>query len=364
VRLDFINNILVEARTGAQPHPEDSIFDGAQAAQQALQSLQYVIKNPGSVTIKWDGFPALIFGRLRDGRFTVQDKYMFDAKFFADSPAKWQEYDMQKKSGKTRPDLYAKLSNIWRGLEAAVGSSDGFFWGDLLWWDQLPEQNGAYAFKPNVVEYRVSANTPLGKQIGNSVGGVVVHQYFADDNAPPQQWNGKGLDLTGPVVILTPSANIKFKLNDPVQLSRTATKAVSQYSQLVDSFLAELPGVARQAIQKYCNKKITGQTAEDLGPWLQHNVSAKQFNFLVGANGQDGYLIREEKGLNALFAIWNSLYALKVNLAEQLEQQVQGIEQTVNGKPAGEGFVFNTPQGLVKLVNRGTFSAALFAKEE
>lgn len=87
MKLDFINNILIEARTGAQPHPEDTIFEGAAAAKQMLGALQYVIKNPGSVTIKWDGFPALIFGRLRDGRFTVQDKYMFDNKVFADTPA-------------------------------------------------------------------------------------------------------------------------------------------------------------------------------------------------------------------------------------------------------------------------------------
>jgi hypothetical protein len=72
MKLDFLNDILMEQRTGAQPHPEDSIFDGSAAAQQALSSLLYVIKNPGTVTIKWDGFPALIFGRLPDGRFTIR----------------------------------------------------------------------------------------------------------------------------------------------------------------------------------------------------------------------------------------------------------------------------------------------------
>jgi hypothetical protein len=362
VRLDFIDNILVEARAGAQPHPEDAIFDGSQAAQQALQSLQYVIKNPGSVTIKWDGFPALIFGRVRDGRFTVQDKYMFDAKFFADSPAKWQEYDSKKASGKLRPDLYAKLTNIWAGLEAAVGTSPGFFWGDLLWYEQLQPQKGVFAFKPNVVEYHVPAKTPLGQKIARSVGGVVVHQYFADDGAAPQQWNGRGLNANGPVVILTPNAGINFQLNDPVQLNKAATKAVGQYGTVADKFLAGLPGVVRQALQKYMNKKITGQTNQDLVEWLQTNVSAKQYKSLVGDN-MGGYLYREQKGLTGLFTIWNSVYALKVNLAGQLEQQVQGIQQFVNGKPQGEGFVFNTPTGLVKLVDRGTFSAALFAKE-
>jgi hypothetical protein len=362
MKLDFIENLLVEARTGAQPHPEDAIFDGAAAAGQALASLQYVIKNPGSVTIKWDGFPALIFGRTRDGRFTVQDKYMFDAKVFADSPAKWQEYDSRKASGKTRPDLYAKLGNIWSGLEQVVGNSPGFFWGDLLWWQQLKPVKGMYAFKPNVVEYHVPAKSTLGQQIGQSVGGVVVHQYFANDGAAPQQWNGKGLDRNGSVVIISPDAGVDFKLNDPVQLTNAAAKMVKQYGNLAEKFLSGLDGVARQAIQKYTNKKVTGQTNEELVDWLQKNVSGKQYKQLVGEN-YGGYLYREQKGLNALFNIWNSMYSLKENLAQQLETQVQGIEQWVGGSKQGEGFVFNTPQGLVKLVQRGTFSRALFAKE-
>jgi hypothetical protein len=191
---------------------------------------------------------------------------------------------------------------------------------------------------------------------------MVVHQYYADANAQPTQWNGQGLERNGPVVILTPTAGIQFKLNDPVQLTKAAGVSVSQYGNLAEKFLNGMDGVARQALQKYMNKKITGQTNEELVDWLKANVSAKQYKTLVGDN-QGGYLYRQEKGLRALFTIWNAIYALKVNLADQLEQQVQGIKQSVNGKPAGEGFVFNTPQGLIKLVNRGTFSAALFAKE-
>jgi hypothetical protein len=362
MKLNFIDNILVEARAGAQPHPEDAIFDGAAAATQAVQSLLYVIKNPGSVTIKFDGFPALIFGRMRDGRFVVMDKYMFDAKFFADSPERWQQYDQQKASGNTRPDLYQKLGNIWKGLEEAVGNSPGFFWGDLLWWSPLEPVKGMYVFKPNVVDYRIPVKTALGQQIAGRVGGLVVHQYFADDGAKPVQWNGKGLKLDGSVAIITPNAGVQFKLNDPVQLTKAASASVNQYGAVAEAFLQGLEGVARQALQKYMNKRITGQTNEELGAWLQANVSAKQFKILVGGDGADGYLVREQKGLKALFAIWNNVYALKVNLAEQLEQQVQGIQQWVGGKQQGEGFVFNTPTGLVKLVNRGVFSQALFAK--
>lgn len=361
MRLDFLNDILVEARAGAQPHPEDAIFDGSAAAKQALDSLLYVIKNPGSVTIKWDGFPALIFGTLPDGRFTVQDKYMFDNQVFASSPQDWQTYDSQKRSGTLRPDLYVKLANIWAGLKEAVGSSPGFFWGDLLWSSPLEPKNGKFVFKPNVVEYHIPVKTPLGQQIAGRVGGIVVHQYFADSRSQPQQWNGKGLVTNGSVSVLTPSAGVQFKLNDPVQLTKSASTAVSQYGRLAETFLGGMDGVARQAIQKYMNKKITGQTNQELVDWLLANVSGKQYKTLVGEN-YGGYLYRNEKGLIALFTVWNALYALKVNLAQQLEQQVQGIEQWVNGRKEGEGFVFNTPNGLVKLVQRGTFGQALFSK--
>lgn len=361
MRLDFVNSILIEERTGAQPHPEDAIFDGAAAAKQALDSLMYVIKNPGSVTIKWDGFPALIFGRLPDGRFTIQDKYMFDNQVFADSPQAWQKYDSKKRSGTLRPDLYQKLERIWSPLEQAVGNSTGFFWGDLLWSQMLTPVNGMYVFKPNVVEYRIPAKSALGQQIGRSVGGIVVHQYFADSRARPQQWNGQGLDTTGAMAILAPNAGVKFRLDDPVQLTKAASAAVNQYGRLAETFLGGMDGVARQAMQKYMNKKITGQTNEELVDWLQTNVSGKQYKSLVGDN-YGGYLYRNEKGLSALFAVWNAIYALKVNLAQQLEQQVQGIESWVGGQKQGEGFVFNTPQGLVKLVQRGTFGQALFSK--
>lgn len=361
MRLDFITDILVEARTGAQPHPEDSVFDGAGAVAQALKSLQYVIKNPGSVTIKWDGFPALIFGRLPDGRFTMQDKYMFDNQTFADSPAAWQQYDSQKRSGTLRPDLYQKLERIWKSTEQAVGNSTGFFWGDLLWSEQLSPVNGMYVFKPNVVEYRIPVKSTLGQQIGRSVGGIVVHQYYADSQARPQQWNGKGLLTAGAMTILTPNAGVKFKLDDPVQLTKAASAAVNQYSRLAETFLSGMDGVARQAIQKYTNKLITGQTNEELVDWLKTNVSGKQYQLLVGEN-YGGYLYQNEKGLAAMFAVWNAMYALKINLAQQLEPQVQGIESWVGGQKQGEGFVFNTPTGLVKLVQRGVFSQALFSK--
>jgi len=62
------------------PHPEDAFFlGGSAAANKAIQDLEGAIKNASKTTIKWDGKPALIWGRLPNGRLAVRDKYMFDA---------------------------------------------------------------------------------------------------------------------------------------------------------------------------------------------------------------------------------------------------------------------------------------------
>ena len=95
--LDFVRYIAeaVETRT---PHPEDAIFNGSVAAGDAITALGSVIANPSEVTIKWDGFPALIFGRTPDGKLAIMDKYMFDKGAVATSPKDWERYDADRKS--------------------------------------------------------------------------------------------------------------------------------------------------------------------------------------------------------------------------------------------------------------------------
>jgi len=364
MKLDFFDQILTEvagapART---PHPEDSIFEGSAAADKMLKALEFVLANPSTVTIKWDGIPALVFGRNVDGQLVVADKYMFDVKDGSGrvtNPEAWVEYDRRR--GANRGDLYQRIATIWPGLEQVVGTTPGYFWGDLLWAGKLKPTAGSYVFKPNIVQYSVPVKSPLGQRISQTNGGIVVHSYIANETAKPVPWNGTGLNLNADVTILTPSAGIGFKLKDPVQLHRAAATAIKQYSTLIDRFLAGLDGVAKQAIKTYMNKKITGQTQEPLLEWLAQNVSGAQYRKLVGDN-QGGYLHREQKGLTALFAVWNAMYAFKENLTQQLEQQVKGFSQSIQGQPQGEGFVFSTDQGPIKLVQRSTFGRALFNK--
>lgn len=368
MKFEFIQklNEAIETRT---PHPEDSIFAGSNAAAEAVKALGSVIANPNNVTIKWDGFPALIFGRTPEGKLAIMDKYMFDKRVLAVSPQDWQQYDASKATGKLRGDLYAKLAAIWPGLDATV-KGPGFYWGDLLWAGKLQPQQGKFVFQPNTVTYSVPVQSELGRLIANSTGGMVVHQHFSELGGSATGWSGKGLEnVKGGVAIITPSLGAKFNLKDPVQLSRGAASALKKFGGEVDNLLASMPGSTKDAIKTYFNKKITAQTTQELHDWMKSNVSAKQYNQLVGddytglmfVKDGDG-TVHESPGYTGLKAIWNAIYAYKVALSQQLESQVQGVEQSINGRPGGEGFVFPTPHGLLKLVNRGQFGAAHFNK--
>ena len=352
---------LNEATDARTPHPEDSVFKGLEPAKDAVDSMYYVIENPETLTIKWDGFPALIFGYNDKGQFTVSDKYMFDkgTEYLGTSPKFWQEYDASR--GKSRPDLYGKLNNIWNGLKAAVGSSKGFFWGDLMWAEQLSNQQGKFVFKPNTVQYAIPANSELGKTIAGTNGGVAVHQYFSEVGGQPSPWNSQGLKGNREVAILTPNMGIDFALTIPKGEAAKVNSALAQNNQL-DNFLGGMDGVARSALQKYLGHIATNQTNLPIDQWLQNNVSSKQYRSLIGDG--DGYLVQNKQQLDALFNLYFAIAGLKNDLATQLEKQVKGVEQTIGDKQGGEGFVFNTPNGLVKLVNRGGFSAAHFGKKK
>ena len=77
-QLEKIN--LIEG-SGHLEHPEDLVFlNDEDGARNAIKQIEATIAQPGTITIKWDGYPALIFGRNAEGRFSIMDKHMFNKK--------------------------------------------------------------------------------------------------------------------------------------------------------------------------------------------------------------------------------------------------------------------------------------------
>jgi hypothetical protein len=353
MRFSEFSRPLTEAASPRIPHPEDAIFGGVAEASKYLTGLKEVIANPGGVTIKWDGGIALVFGN-GDGGFTIADKYMPEKGFYPRSPEDWIRYDQDR--GKDRADLYDKIKLIWPGLQAAVGNTKGLFKGDLMSVGQLTPIDGKFVFSPTTVEYKVPVDSALGQTIAKSVAIVAVHMF----NGAP--WDGKtGITGKGNVAILTPSAGIEFTIKNPTQLVGAADSALKSYGAAAEQFLAGMTGAAKEAIKTYFNRQITKQTNKNIVEWLRENAPPT-FKKLIG-DANDGYLMQNQDAYKGLVAIWNAVYALKCNLAAQLEPQVAGFEQTIKGQPAGEGFVFNSKTaGMIKLVNREVFGGAHFNK--
>jgi len=368
--LEFINTLTEGIRIS---HPEDLVFsDRSAGATQALAALESVPNSEKNITVKWDGYPALIFGRNVDGQLVVVDKHMFLKKDgsgrMITSPQAFANYDANR--GVSRGDLYEKLAVLWPGLERVVPAGErGYYWGDLLWTGSLSPIRGEFVFKPNTVTYRVAADSDLGRRIAASVGGIVVHQWFEDFDTAAKPLGGSigNLSTTGPVVILSPELPDTPNLKSPVRLIATARRILKQGGAAIDQLLdpitlrenkiSDLPAL----MQRYVNARVKGEQ-KNFAEWIATaGISTGKIKTLLGEN-QDGYLFQNGQGVTSAFAMFDALTQIKLSYIQQLDQQQSTIKASVNGAAGGEGYVFSTPDGLIKLVDRAGFSAANFAK--
>ena len=362
-----IDQLSLNEDKGHLDHPEDMIFLGGSAgANQALQAAIATAKNPNTVTIKWDGYPALIFGRNNAGKFSIMDKHMFNKKDGTGrqvfSPQQFVEYD--KARGVERTSLWPIISAIWSGLEKASAGSKGYYWGDLLFAQPLTVQNGSYVFKanPNGITYHVDANSELGKLIGGEQAGIAVHQYI-DPNALSTD---DAVTLNGTIGKLQNNSNVaivpskmpntpKIKINS--SLVKNVQNAISKYGREVDEMMNNAPqarNTFNQLFTVYINKKIVAGDLNNLLAGFMQFVEGRPMTERMKAKIID-YFQNNQEALAGAFTIWAEMYTLKMDIVSQLNKAaeaspVQGYLQ--DGTNTHEGFVAN---GL-KFVDRMGFS--------
>jgi len=356
--LEFITTLTEGIRT---PHPEDFILNGSRSATDAIDGMLAAISNPSIVSIKWDGSPAIIFGRRpADGQFTMNYKEYIGMP--GGQVTSGQELLNFFAQNNKNMDVAQKLATMFNAVATIVPSGfKGFVQGDVMWTESVPEQQGYYVFKANPygVTYRVKSNSPIGKDIATRPFGLAVHTYGTDVarttkgteliNKTSLQGLG-GLSGTNQyITVFTGTTGAKFKLREPVQQAKAARVAVQRFIQSNgDEFLNNLTQSTIARLQQYYNRKYTGQAVD--AAWLQNNLTAPQYKIVADEENRPI--------MEALDAAYRTIYELKLAILTQLEPQVAGVEQYVGDVPKGEGFVVNTPSGFIKLVNRGVFSTA------
>jgi hypothetical protein len=364
--IDYIEPESLFEDKGHLDHPEDLIFlGGSQGATRAVQATVDTVQNPTKVTIKWDGYPALIFGRDTQGRFSIMDKHMFNKKDGRGravfSPEQFVKYDMDR--GVNRSQLHQLIDNIWPGL-AKSDRSKGYYWGDLLFSAPLQDQNGLYKFKPNPngIAYTVEADSEVGQFFEGKTAGIVVHQFIpatamtTDDATPLDGTIGK-LQNNSNIAIVPAKMPItpKLKLNNA--LAKKASAVIQKYGQAVDQLMSTAPQ-ARNTFNglftTYINKRIVQGNLNDLLQGFYEYVASRPMTDPMRAKIEN-HLEQNAAGVQGAFEIWVALYNLKMSIVDQLNKAAEASPvkgYLDDGTQTQEGFVSH---GL-KFVDRMGFS--------
>jgi hypothetical protein len=343
----------VGGRAKGIEHLEDLVFrNGAAGISQALTIAQQATEQPSTVTAKWDGKPAVIWGRKpATGEFVLTDGSGFEAKGYdglATSPRMMA--DIQNRRSGERSGLIQLYATLWPALESSLPPNfRGYVKGDLLYTDTPPVEAGNYVFRPNTIEYKIPVRSALGQRIGASNIGIAVHSMYADTGEARQPLSGvkfnevPGLMLERPA---TPSAlvldkNIVQQLKAIVRSHGANMKVLFNPAELRAQQVTDLFKLAVDFI----NTKVGGplepanQLIVEFGEWLQGRVTPRKFNNIVE------YLKNpstNQEALSAAFLAFELLHALKTDLLRQADTQ----------HPGQEGWVMATPAGYAKAVNR------------
>jgi hypothetical protein len=349
--------VIIEGKEVRIPHLEDLVFDaGTAGIRRALEIAKQAAANTASTTtIKWDGKPAIIFGRNPNGNFVLTDKSGFTAKGYdglATSPAQIEKI-MQMRGGE-RGELIEIYKKLFPLLKAAVPPNfKGYIQGDLLYTSKPPVQAGLFVFRPNFITYKIPVNSELGQQINNSEVGVAIHTYYENPESPAQVLGHVNLKSVPGLMLVKPTVetleNVKLnrklmsEIKQLVQVKGAAINTLFNPNELRTAQLTDLPALAK----KYINSRITtnyDNLLPDFMRWMQANVTPRKYaNFVEYLKSPRS----NADGLAAAFTAFLALHDLKTDMLDQLDRQY----------PGQEGWVAATDAGRAKLVNRFGFSA-------
>ena len=359
-------------------HPEDLIANhGSAGADHAVNSLLGLGRDPSTLSIKWDGFPAVVFGRDKTGALVFMDKHMYDkvAKGKMDFTT-IKAYDQGR--GANREDLWAKEAKLRPVLERAIPKVKDKYWmGDLMWTGTPEQVNGFYDFKPNTVEYQIKAKSPLGDRVSNSVGGIAVHTSIPSLGSADKPLMGlEGLNENAKIVWLTGEIRNKPKVVIDKKQRDSTIDTVKTYGPTLDQFIAGLTEMKAKAVLTSMSPFITqmlgeGDIKNNIVPrflaFLKNKLSPAAAAKLIGNN--DGWLYQKNgggPGLLAMWKIWAAVTDLKISVKTVIDTQMKNSEvrAIINGKESHEGYVFGEGENKLKIVDRLGFSAANFAKHK
>jgi hypothetical protein len=367
--------MLMEAEARIQ-HAEDIIFwEGSRGAQRVLASLKSLEQQGHKdVTIKWDGSPAVIFGRNENGDFVFTDKSGFGAKGYNGKPTSAEDVRqmfLNRSGGSRRNDpkqieFSDIMADLYNQFELIVPANvRGYFKGDLLYSNTPPLKDGNYVFTPNIVTYAVDADSDLGKRIGRSNAGVVIHRQvdFDGTEKPLEEvdiFQGDSVLVVPPISVEQPARKVSPAVNKLEQIVKQNAAKIDTLlddTQLATLKMKDFP----KMLYTYINSKVDtglGGLGTDFPKWLETaKVSEVKKERVLQ------YIQEHKEGWVALWKTVSAIQQIKDKIIAQFDAAKSHVKQSISGQSGGEGYVLAHPEGDIKLVPRSTFTAANRAVE-
>lgn len=360
-------------------HAEDLTFwEGSSGALRALDSLESLEQGGHkNATVKWDGSPAVIFGRNEDGEFVFTDKSGFTAQGYdgrANSAEELQAM-LSKRPGANNPNpqkkagfeqFITRMVGVYDLFEQAVPQSHvGYFKGDMLYFDTPQVEEGHYVFKPNIVQYSIDVNSDLGKRIGRSKTGIVIHREVDEDGS---EFPLKDVNIfEGNTVLVVPPVTVEQPPEVDNESIEELRKYIGQHAGAIDDLLnvQKLTQMKMKGFPKilynYTNTKVDSgldNLGRDFVKWLDTvKMSGPMKNKIMQ------YISDNAQAFASMWTVVRGIMSIKDSIIRQMEK-TSSVRANIPGHgEGGEGFVVTHPKGDIKLVGREFFTKANRAVE-
>ena len=392
----LIEDVLLEFKRTHLEHIEDIIitdgYNGGKAVIEYFRGLLITLQGTSSeaisVSVKWDGAPAVVCGTHPEtGRFFVGTKSVFNP---GTPKINYTKQQIAKNHG--TDDLGQKLLKCLVHLRKL--NIQGVVQGDLLFTDDdivRKNLNGTphLTFKPNTITYAVPENSDIGKQVDTAKVGIIFHttyngEIFADMTA------SAGADTE----TFTQSSDVFFDnatYKDVSGSAKFTADETKQFMNGIDKLEALLNNVPRDLsnllgtnqdfvpyFQMYINAMVKqGQLPTNVNQFLQgfqKFYAERMQQQIAGLKAQKALQLRQnklkqmptfmariKKPLQAMLTFYKAVQLLKGFVLKKMNQAmaIGSFAQTDSGLEVTdpEGFVAVDRTGnAVKLVDRLGFS--------
>ena len=391
----LIEDILTEFKRTHLEHIEDIIitdgYNGGKAVidyfRGLLVTLQGTSSEAMSVSVKWDGAPAVVCGiHPETGKFFVGTKSVFAQ----NAKVNYTKKDIANNHG--TEDLGQKLLKCLVHLRKL--NIQGVVQGDLLFTDDdIVRKNfnnvPHITFKPNTITYAVPEDSDIGRQIDTAKVGIIFHTTYNGEVFADMTASG-GADVES----FTPSPDIFFdnaSYKDVSGSAKFTADETKQFMNGIDKLEALLNNVPRDLsnllgtnqdfvpyFQMYINAMVKqGQLPTNVNHFLQgfkDFYADRMQKQIAGLKAQKALQIRQDKmkqmpafinrikrPLQAMLTFYKSVQLLKSFVLKKMNQAmaIGSFAQTDSGLEVTdpEGFVAVDKSGnAVKLVDRLGFS--------